>query len=125
MTVERSVSDSLDVSGVNRKNVVFTRNNISNADGDGSLNRIEVGTGVERHFTEQKTLLGLGIKLDYIWGDLDIAFRPGRINEDLAINVEIANPVAEAESFSRIISDNKTGFTRNEISGAFVSVPTS
>ena len=59
VTVERSVSDSLDVSGVNRKNVVFTRNNVSNADGDGSLNRIEVGTGVERHFTEQKTLLVL------------------------------------------------------------------
>ncbi len=122
-TVERSVSDSLDISGVNRKNVVFTRNNVAKADGNGSLNRIEFGAGVERHFTEQNTLLGLGIKLDYIWGDLDIVFNPGRINEDLAINVEIADPAAEAESFSRIISDNKIGLTRNEISGTFLSVP--
>ncbi len=122
-TVEKSVSDSLDVSGVNRKNVISTKNGVSLANGDGILNRVEVGAGVERHFNELNTLFGIGVKVDYIWGDFDIDFNPGRIQENLDINVEIDDPAAESESFQRIISDNKKGTVKNNISGAFVSFP--
>ena len=73
-TVEKSVSDSLDVSGVNRKNVMSTKNGVSLANGDGILNRVEVGAGVERHFNELNTLFGIGVKVDYIWEDFEFNF---------------------------------------------------
>ena len=122
-TAQKTVRDSLDVAGAMRKNISRTLNGFSTAGGDGTINRIELGAGIERHFNNLNTLIAFGAKLDYIWGGLDVSFKPGRIVENLDIKVEIGDPAEEAGSYTRVISDNKEGNAKTEIRGTFLSFP--
>ena len=122
-TSENTVHDSLDIAGASRKNVTFTRDGFSDAVGEGILNRVELAVGVERHFGNLNTLIAIGAKIDYIWGKTDITFGPGKIAEKLTIDVDVGDPAEEAESFNRIISDNKQSTVTSDLRGTFLSIP--
>lgn len=122
-TVESTLHDSLDVAGAMRKRLTLTSEGISRAEGDGTINRIEMGAGIERHFNDLNTMIAFGAKLDHIWGDMDISFEPARIQRNLNIKVEIGDPAEEADSYNRVISDNKEGFIKSKMNGTFLSFP--
>ncbi|MFC1730284.1 hypothetical protein ACFL6I_08090 [candidate division KSB1 bacterium] len=120
---EEILHDSLAVDGALRKQVSLSRIGITKSSGDGTLNNMEFGAGIERHVNNFNTMIALGAKFNYLWGDLDFAFSPGRVQEVLDIRSEIGDPGEESEIYSRIISDNREKVTRGSINGMFLSLP--
>jgi len=121
--IDETVQDSLAVSGAARKLITNTHYGLTEGDGDGNLNNIEFGAGFERHINNFNTMIALGAKINYVWGDLDFVFSPGRLKETQEINVEIGDPAEEADSYTRIISDNRTQVTNGTIKGLLFSIP--
>lgn len=121
--VQETIDDSLHVSGANRKTMKTTRYGITSGDGDGNLNNLEFGAGFERHFNNMNTMIAMGAKFNYLSGDLDFTFSPGKLQETYEVSVEIGDPAEEADSFTRTISDERNQLTTGSLKGLILTVP--
>jgi len=121
---EKTVHDSLGINGTSRKVITDTNISISNGGGNVTLNNIEFGGGFERHINNFQTMIAFGVKLNYIWGELDFVLGPGNLKESHEVNVVVGgDPSEEAESYIRTISDNRERVTYGSLKGMFLSIP--
>ncbi|MFC1477622.1 hypothetical protein ACFL6L_04040, partial [candidate division KSB1 bacterium] len=99
------------------------RNGYSSGRGDGVLHNFELGTGIEKHVNDFRTMIAFGAKVNYLWGDLDFTYKPSKLEENYNVNVEIGDPAGESESYTRIISDERERTSKGSINGLVLTLP--
>ncbi|MFC1555620.1 hypothetical protein ACFL67_00910 [candidate division KSB1 bacterium] len=120
--IDESIQDSLNVSGISSERIITSRYGVSSGDGNGNLNNVEFGTGFERHINDYNTMIAMGAKFNYLWGDLDFKLNPGKLQETVEIDTEFGDP-GEDDITVTTLTDNRTQITSGSIKGMFLTVP--
>jgi len=104
--------------------LVETKKNVSiistsKGKGSGSINRLILGYGKEKHFDNLKSMLALGVKCTFLWGSMSYKQGPGEKRVSQLIT-ENGNSVLDT---TMVYRDNRIFESRGEAKGIIFSLP--
>jgi len=112
--------DSLVVSGILPENIKDREESTVKSDGSAVVYKLMIGVGGERYFDDLRSMAAAGVKLFYLWGDVNLTQQPAEINETYYKTTD--DPVNDIK-YKNVISDERIIRTKGSGSALMISIP--